>query len=140
MVVPGRYNVPQTSNINKYTGFNNFVPREYDHDKLEKQLLGWDNVEEEVVEEDNKDIEEIDDEIVMYREMLKIVMEEEVGKGQIIWLKYGIENLEFKDDIAYFKCQSDFILNRVIKIGTDKIESVIKGINCKIKKVKFIVV
>lgn len=30
-----------TSNI-KQTGFNNFKPRDYDYDSLEKKLLGWD--------------------------------------------------------------------------------------------------
>lgn len=29
------------ANITKTTGFNNFTPREYDYDALEKKLLGW---------------------------------------------------------------------------------------------------
>ena len=28
---------------NSNTGFNNFEPRSYDYDSLEKKLLGWDN-------------------------------------------------------------------------------------------------
>ena len=31
----------------KTAGFNNFEPREYDYDDLEKKLLGWDKDDEE---------------------------------------------------------------------------------------------
>ncbi|PRR82191.1 DnaD domain protein [Clostridium vincentii] len=41
------YNKPAYStngkNNNSNTGFNNFEPRSYDYDSLEKKLLGWDN-------------------------------------------------------------------------------------------------
>lgn len=40
MVRPGKFNEPKQSQ-NK-TSFNNFEPREYDYDKLERKLLGWD--------------------------------------------------------------------------------------------------
>ena len=35
----------QSSNMNKKNaiGFNNFEPRQYDYDSLEKQLLGWED-------------------------------------------------------------------------------------------------
>ena len=37
---------PQNKQQNKYSktsGFNNFEPREYDYDSLEKKLLGWED-------------------------------------------------------------------------------------------------
>ena len=44
MVKPGEFNEPKKST--KKTSFNNFTPRDYDYDTLEKKLLGWDNEEE----------------------------------------------------------------------------------------------
>lgn len=44
MVKPGEYNEPK--NTIKTTNFNNFTPRDYDYDILEKKLLGWYNEDE----------------------------------------------------------------------------------------------
>lgn len=44
MVKPGEFIEPKKT-FNK-TSFNNFTPRDYDYDTLEKKLLGWDNEEE----------------------------------------------------------------------------------------------
>ncbi|QPJ86572.1 hypothetical protein HH195_11605 (plasmid) [Sarcina sp. JB2] len=40
-------------NLKKVPSFANFTQRQYDYDKLEKQLLGWDNFE------DNYEIDDI---------------------------------------------------------------------------------
>ncbi|MGG7153656.1 replication initiation protein, partial [Clostridium neonatale] len=40
-VNPGVFNKPKQSQSK--TSFNNFEPRQYDYDALEKQLLGWEN-------------------------------------------------------------------------------------------------
>lgn len=39
MVKPGEFNEPKSSTSS--TSFNNFTPRNYDYDTLEKKLLGW---------------------------------------------------------------------------------------------------
>lgn len=39
MVTPGEFNEPKKGF--KKTSFNNFTPRDYDYDDLEKKLLGW---------------------------------------------------------------------------------------------------
>lgn len=44
MVKPGEFNEPKNSY--NTTNFNNFTPRDYDYDTLEKKLLGWYNEEE----------------------------------------------------------------------------------------------
>lgn len=43
-VLEGNYDDKKSSNSEKAsgTGFNNFEPRQYDYDDLEKKLLGWD--------------------------------------------------------------------------------------------------
>lgn len=129
--------------------FDNFKGRDTDYDELEKKLLGWDNeneeekvIQEEIIE-NSKPEKEISDRLIeleQFKGCLEIILEKELGTVDYrAWVKFGVNNLELKDNIIVLNYENNVLgklsAQRIKENYLDKILEIAKQINDKIEDV-----
>lgn len=129
--------------------FDNFKGRDTDYNEIEKKLLGWDNeneeekvIQEEIIE-NSKPEKEISDRLIeleQFKGCLEIILEKELGIVDYrAWVKFGVNNLELKDNIIVLNYENNVLgklsAQRIKENYLDKILEIAKQINDKIEDV-----
>lgn len=128
MVKEGAYQPQKVAYIPKTKGFNNFEPRKYDYNRLEKQLLGWDEVSEQ--ESDTSENDELEEDI--NTNDIKSVLEEDIRPivGEVpftCWFKKGILDIEKEGAELKIICVNEITKKILIDRYSPYIEEIVKA-------------
>lgn len=115
--VPKSNKTSVANNDNKSSNFANFTQREYDYDKLEKQLLGWADDEEDCEQVENVKMEnEIAEPVVEPLDNSKIVefMAKKIG-NEVALKTWIIPNLKENKNKIIIDAENQFTKNTIKK-------------------------